>query len=482
MMEALNYIRGAWCASSTGLTVENRNPANREEIVGLLPRSAKSDADAAVRAAHEALPGWRSLPGASRGDRLLQAALILERRADEAARLLTREMGKTLAEAKGEALRGAAILKYYAAEGVRANGEQIPASDGKSLLYTKKTPLGVVALITPWNFPIAIPLWKLAPALIYGNTAVLKPATNAGLTAAFLFEVFHEAGFPPGVVNLVSGSGAELGDALARHPLVQGISFTGSNAVGRQIAQQASRRGIKYQLEMGGKNAVIVMEDADLEKAADAVVSGAMKSTGQKCTATSKVIVMQAVKEQFVALLLKRIASIRVGDGLDAAVYCGPLATEAQQQSVLQHIRQGLAQGARLLCGGKQPDDPAYASGHYVEPTVFDLVTPEMALACEEIFGPVLAVMEAQTLEEAIRLANQTEFGLSAAIFTRDLASAMMFTNRIEAGMVKVNAETAGVEYQAPFGGLKQSSSHSREQGRAAMDFFTHTQTVSISI
>lgn len=481
MIVASNYIGGQRRVSQSGLTVENRNPANADEVVGSLAVSVEADADLAVQAAYGALPGWRSAAGAFRGELLLKAALILERRADEAAALLTREMGKTLIEAKGEVLRGAAILKYYSAEGMRANGEQIPASDGKSLLYTKKTPLGVIALITPWNFPVAIPLWKMAPALIYGNTVVLKPATNAGLTASLLFDVFHEAGFPAGVVNLVLGSGSAIGNALIDHPLVQGVSFTGSNGVGRQIAQRASSRGIKYQLEMGGKNAVIVMEDADLDKAADSVISGAMKSTGQKCTATSKVIIMRSIKEQFVQLLMKRISAIQMGDGLEPATYYGPLATGSQQQTVLDHIRQGVAQGARLLSGGAAPNGQQYAKGYYVEPTLFDQVTAEMSLAQEEIFGPVLAVMEAETLDEAIMLANKTEFGLSAAIYTRNLETAMTFIDRIEAGMVKVNGETAGVEYQAPFGGLKQSSSHSREQGRAAMEFFTNTQTISIS-
>lgn len=481
MINAINYIGGQRRMPQSEQVVENRNPANADEIVGKLAVSVESDADLAVQAAYAAFPSWRSAAGPFRGEVLLKAALILERRADELAELLTREMGKTLVEAKAEVLRGAAILKYYSAEGLRANGEQIPPSDGKSLLYTKRTPLGVVALITPWNFPIAIPLWKMAPALIYGNTIVLKPATNAGLTASLLFEVLHEAGFPAGVVNLVLGSGSALGNALIDHPFVQGVSFTGSNGVGRQIAQRASLRGIKYQLEMGGKNAVIVMEDADLEKAADSVISGAMKSSGQKCTATSKVIIVGSIKEQFIQLLMDRISAIRVGNGLEAATYYGPLATSDQQQTVLNHIQQGIAQGARLLCGGDIPKDQQNTKGYYVEPTLFDQVTAEMSLAQDEIFGPVLAVMEAETLDEAITLANKTKYGLSAAVYTRNLEAAMIFVERIEAGMVKVNGETAGVEYQAPFGGLKQSSSHSREQGRAAMEFFTNTQTISIS-
>lgn len=480
-MEALNYIGGVWKAAASGESVVNVNPADARQTLGTVTASGRSDVDAAVRSARVALEAWKRLPGAERGELLLQAALRLESRADRVAETMTREMGKTLAESRGEVARGVAILKYYASDGVRASGEHIPASDGRSLLYTKRTPLGVAALITPWNFPVAIPVWKLAPALVYGNTVVLKAATNTGMTAAMLVEALAEAGLPPGVVNLVHGSGAVVGQALAEHPDVAGVSFTGSNAVGRAIAAAASGRGAKYQLEMGGKNAVIVLEDADLERAADLVVSGAMKSAGQKCTATSKVIVQRSVKDTFTRLLLRRLREIRLGDGMDARTYMGPLATRAQRDSVLRHIELGSQEGARLLFGGSIPADEALSHGYYVQPTLFDQVTPDMALAREEIFGPVLAIMEADGLEDAIALANGTDYGLSAALFTRDMQAALTFAERIEAGMIKVNGETAGVEYQAPFGGLKQSSSHSREQGRAAMEFFTHTQTVSIS-
>lgn len=483
METGMNWIGGEWVPSSTGAYTVNVNPADEREAVGRLPASSAEDADRAVEAAFEALPAWRRLSGAARGELLLQAALRLEAKAEALARLLTREMGKTLPEAMGEVRRGAAILKYYASEGLRANGEHLPSSDGASLLYTKRTPLGVVALITPWNFPVAIPVWKLAPALVYGNTIVLKPAVNTGLTASLLLECFDEAGCPPGVVNLVHGAGSTIGSALTAHPLVSGISFTGSNAVGKQIARIASERGAKYQLEMGGKNAVVVWEDADLERAAEAVVSGAMKSTGQKCTATSKVIVARKVKARFTELLLDRVRAIRVGNGLEPDTYFGPAATASQRDSVLGHIRRGVEDGASLLFGGGDASHrPELASGYFVEPTLFDGVTPEMGLAREEIFGPVLAIMEADDLAEAIAMANGTEYGLSAAIFTRSLDAAMSFANAAEAGMIKVNGETAGVEYQAPFGGLKKSSSHSREQGRAAMEFFTHTQTISISM
>lgn len=482
MNEALNYIDGSWREPESGQWTTAVNPADSAERLGRVARSTPGDVARATEAAHRALPGWRGLPGARRGELLAKAARLVEERADGIARTMTKEMGKTFAEARAETLRGAAILNYYAGEGMRADGEHIPPSDGKSLLYTRRIPLGVVGLITPWNFPVAIPLWKLAPALAYGNTAVLKPASNASITASLLIAAIAEAGLPPGVVNLVHGAGGTVGNALVDHPLLQGISFTGSNAIGKDIAVRAAARGLKYQLEMGGKNSVIVMEDADLEQAADLVVSGAMKSAGQKCTATSKAIVMKPVADAFTELLLARVRAIRLGDGMDPDVYSGPAATPEQQRSVLGHISRGVEEGARLLHGGKAPENRQLANGCYVEPTLFADVTPDMSLAKEEIFGPVLAVMTAESLDEAIAVANGTEYGLSAAIFTKRLDYIMPFLRDIEAGMIKVNAETAGVEYQAPFGGLKRSGSHSREQGRAAIEFYTHTQTVSISL
>ncbi|MGG1553490.1 aldehyde dehydrogenase family protein [Paenibacillus ferrarius] len=478
MMHTRNYIGGIWCESESGEWSANENPARPGETVGLVARSTEADVRRAVDAAAEAWAAWRDLPGAKRGEVLAAAARVLEERADVIAETMTREMGKTFAEARGEVLRGSAILKFYGGEGERANGDHIPPADGKSLLYTRRIPLGVVGLITPWNFPVAIPVWKLAPALVYGNTVVLKPAGNASVTAGLLVEALADAGVPAGVLNLVHGSGSVAGSAMLEHPRLAAVSFTGSNAVGKEIAVKASSRGIKYQLEMGGKNAVIVMEDADLDRAADLVVSGSMKSTGQKCTATSKVIVMRTVAGVFTEKLLERLRKIRVGDGMDPDTYFGPLATRSAQVSVLTHIRKAQEEGASLLLGGCA----ANADGCFVEPTLFAGVTPAMSIAREEIFGPVLAVMEAESLGEAISMANDTDFGLSAAIFTSSLTSAMTFISRIEAGMVKVNAETAGVEYQAPFGGLKQSSSNSREQGRAAMEFFTNTQTISLSI
>lgn len=475
-----NYINGQWRAALTGERTSGINPAKRSEVVAYLPQSGKADVDAAVQAAQGALAAWRRMSGAARGELLYKAAAIIERRLDEIAETMTREMGKTLAEAKGETARGVAILKYYAGEGMRRTGDVIPASDGEALMYTTRVPLGVVGIIAPWNFPVAIPLWKAAPALVYGNTVVLKPARETGATALKLAECFDEAGFPGGVVNVVCGSGAVIGQALAEHPGVNGISFTGSNAVGKQVGLAAFARGAKFQLEMGGKNPIIVAEDADLDLAVDATVSGGLKSTGQKCTATSRVIVVDAVYDAFRDKLLAKVRQLKVGDGLESDTWLGPCASERQRETVLSYISQGVQEGASLLLGGDQPPGGPLADGFYVQPTVFEGVTGGMTIYREEIFGPVLALVRVPSFEEAVRAANDNEFGLSASVYTRDIGRMLAFIRDIEAGMVRVNAETAGVELQAPFGGMKQSSSHSREQGQAAIDFYTSIKTIFI--
>lgn len=474
----LNYINGEWAAASKGETVPSINPARPNEVVGYVQASDRGDLDRAVAAAKAAFRPWRKLSGAARGDILFKAAAVLERRADEIAETMTREMGKTLPEAKGETLRGVAILRYYAGEGMRRIGDVIPSTDSEALMFTTRVPLGVVGVIAPWNFPVAIPIWKTAPALIYGNTVVLKPAQETAVTAAKVVECFAEAGIPAGVLNLVCGSGSVVGQGLAEHPDVNGITFTGSNQVGKRVGQAALARGAKYQLEMGGKNPIIVAADADLDQAVEATISGGLRSTGQKCTATSRVIVMRDVYEPFKAKLLSKIASIKVGDGLDSDVWMGPCANKQQLDTVLGYIRKGLDEGAALLAGGERPSDPALAEGYYVQPTVFDNVSPSMAIAREEIFGPVLALIPVDTLEEAIATANDSEFGLSASVYTRDIGSVLSFIQEMDAGLVRINAETAGVELQAPFGGMKQSSSHSREQGQAAIEFFTSVKTV----
>ncbi|CAM3654357.1 alpha-ketoglutaric semialdehyde dehydrogenase GucD [Marinicrinis lubricantis] len=472
-----SYIHGKWTAAAAGQLVKSINPANGK-VIGHVRYADATDLDAAVEAADSARRGWRKLAGTQRGALLYKAADLLESRMDQIGETMCREMGKTFAEAKGETARGAAILRYYAGEGLRSVGEVIPSSEEDALMFTTRSPLGVVGVITPWNFPVAIPIWKMAPALVYGNTVVWKPATETAVTAAAVMQCFHDAGFPPGVVNMVIGSGEVIGQGIASHPGIHGVTFTGSNPVGKQIGQAALARGAKYQLEMGGKNPIIIAADADLELAVDATMSGGLRSTGQKCTATSRVIVVKEVYDVFKEKLVEKVKSLKVGDGMDPSTWLGPCANRKQWESVLSYIRRGQVEGAVLLCGGTVPDDPTLAGGYYVTPAVFDEVHSKMAIAQEEIFGPVLTLIQADSFEEALVLANDTEFGLSASIYTRDIGSILSFVSEIDAGLVRVNAETAGVELQAPFGGMKQSSSHSREQGRAAIEFFTSVKTV----
>ncbi|MFE5321057.1 alpha-ketoglutaric semialdehyde dehydrogenase GucD [Paenibacillus sp. NPDC056579] len=473
----LNYIQGQWSAASSGRTDASRNPANRNHIIGHVQLSEVEDLNQAAAAAQSAMPAWRRLSGAARGEFLYKTADAIARRIDEIAETMTLEMGKTFAEAKGETARGIAILRYYAGEGMRKQGDVIPSTDSEALMFTTRVPLGVVGVITPWNFPIAIPVWKMAPALIYGNTVVFKPAQETSITAAKLVECFAEAGLPAGVINMVTGDGAALGQALVEHPAVNGITFTGSNATGKKVGQAALSRGAKYQLEMGGKNPIIVAADADLDQAVEATISGGLKSTGQKCTATSRVIVERPVYEAFREKLLAAVRTIKVGDGMETGTWMGPCANEKQLEKVLSYIQKGVDEGATLLCGGQRPDAAGLADGYFVEPTVFEGTTG-MAISQEEIFGPVLVLLAVDSMEEALQMANDVEFGLSASLYTRDIGNALAFIREMDAGLVRINAETAGVELQAPFGGMKESSSHSREQGQAAIEFFTATKTV----
>ncbi|WP_282936804.1 alpha-ketoglutaric semialdehyde dehydrogenase GucD [Paenibacillus sp. RC67] len=474
----LNYIGGQWIASVSNETEGSINPASRHETVGFVQKSVQADLDQAAAAAKQASRAWGRLSGAARGEWLYKAANALERRLEEVAEMMTREMGKTYPEAKGETARGVAILRYYAGEGMRRVGDVIPSTDSEGLMFTTRDPLGVVGVITPWNFPVAIPVWKIAPALIYGNTVVFKPAQETAVTAALVMECFHEAGLPAGVVNMVTGRGTVIGQGIIDHPDIQAITFTGSDKVGKQVGLGALKRGAKYQLEMGGKNPVIVAADADLDLAVEATISGGLRSTGQKCTATSRVIIHAEVYEVFKRKLLDKVNTIQLGSGLDGSTWMGPCASQSQLDTVLGYIEQGKQEGAVLLCGGKKPAAAQLQDGFYVEPTVFDGVSREMTIAQEEIFGPVLALMKVDSLEEAIELANDVKFGLSASIFTRDIGSMLSFIREMDAGLVRVNAESAGVELQAPFGGMKQSSSHSREQGQAAIEFFTSIKTV----
>lgn len=477
----LNYINGIWTASQTGEIMNSINPADQNEIVGTVQQSSMEDLNEAVEAAKNARPKWREMSPVQRGEFLRKVADLFEEKVDEIAEMATKEMGKVLKETKGEVLRGAAILRYYAQEGMRQVGEVLPSSNSNNMLYTKRVPVGVVGVIAPWNFPIAIPIWKIAPALIYGNTVVFKPAAETGLTAGKIVEVFAQAGLPAGVLNLVNGKGSVIGQGLVDHKDVNAITFTGSNTIGKQVALGAVARGAKYQLEMGGKNPVIVLEDANLDHAADLTVIGAMKQTGQRCTATSRAYIHSSIYDEFKKKVLEKVRSLKIGNGLEEGVDLGPLSSQVQKDTVLRYIEKGKEEGAVILTGGSVPKGELAASGYYVEPTVFENVMNHMAIAREEIFGPVLCLVKVDSFEEAIEQANDTVYGLSASLFTRDLSKALMFINDIEAGLIQINGETGGAEPQAPFGGMKESSSGSREQGQAAKEFFTTIKTITIT-
>lgn len=473
-----NLINGEWKASKSGEIFHTINPANNEEIVGSFQKSTVDDVREAIDAAHAAFPAWRAMHAGTRGDLLLKAAAILRTKVDDITAIMTKEMGKIVAETRGETLRAALVLEWAAGEGRRINGETFPSDQPNTFLYTVKEPLGVVGLITPWNFPIAIPAWKMAPALVTGNTVVIKPASNTPLTCIRLIEALVEAGLPPGVVNIVTGSGSVVGNEIVDNQKVKAISFTGSNAVGQDLYSRGSRRLAKVQCEMGGKNPIIVCEDADIDVAVACTVASAMLTTGQKCTACSRVIVMKSIMDIFLEKVLEEVKKYKVGDGFDESVKVGPQVDENQLNTVLEYIAIGKQEGATLAYGGQHLTTGAYAKGYFVEPTVFTNVTPDMRIAKEEIFGPVLAVMAANDLDDALSIANSVEYGLAASLHSKDIEKIHRFTQNIQAGLVHVNSGTIGAEVHVPFGGYKGSSTGSREQGTAAIDFYTQTKTV----
>ena len=474
-----NYINGQWTSTSNNL-IKSFNPANFEEVVGEMQSSSETDVKNAVKSAKDVSKYWKKLGFVERGNLLYKVANEMEKNLNEIAETLTREMGKTLPEAIGETSRGIAILRYYAAEGMRSQGVVIPATDQGALMYTKREPLGVVGIITPWNFPVAIPIWKIAPALIYGNAVVFKPATESAITAFKVMECFEKAGLPNGVLNFITGSGRTVGDALINNKDIDGITFTGSETTGKLVAKAATQNSVKFQLEMGGKNPVIVMDDANLEDAINGILSGAFKSTGQKCTATSRVIVEEGIYTKLKQRLVDETKSIKVGNGLENGTWMGPCASENQMNTVLDYIAIGQEEGAKLLVGGERLIQDDLQKGYYVSPAVFEDVKPEMRIANEEIFGPVIALIKVKNIEEAIEVANSTRYGLSASLYTSNIAKALEYIDDIESGMVRVNSESAGVELQAPFGGMKYSSTGSREQGEAAKEFYTTSKTVLI--
>ena len=471
-----NYINGEWAESSK--TFENRNPANTDEVVGLFSSGSAADVTQAAETAQAAYGSWAAMTGPARGKFLYKVADLLESKLDQLGEEMTREEGKTLPEAKGETMRSINIFRYFAGEGSRMAGVLAPSERDRVFMYAIRKPVGVVGLVTPWNFPSAIPAWKLAPALIAGNTVVLKPASAAPLSAWRIVEACHEAGIPKGVVNFVAGSGGEIGDALVNAKPLKAISFTGSCAVGNWLHEQASRRRLRIQLEMGGKNPTIVLADADLESAIGNTVNAAMFSTGQKCTATSRVIVEDSIYDQFLKGLITQTKALKVGNGLEPGIHIGPAIDKAQLETNARYVDIAKKEGAKLECGGNILTNGAYAKGFFFEPTVFSGVDPGMTIAREEVFGPVLAVMRARDFDHAIEIANGVDFGLSASIQTTNVSRIFEYVQKIEAGLLTINLPSAGVEYQLPFGGTKDSSFGPKEQGPAALDFYTDYKTI----
>lgn len=474
-----NFINGHWVESRSGRTVERRNPANLDELIGLAPLSTREEAGEAVAAAQAAFPAWRDTPAPVRGRVIAKAALLMEQHKEDLARILTREEGKTLKDSLGEVQKSVNILEFMAGEARRIGGETLPSELPRNFAYTMKQPLGVVAAITPWNFPVSIPVWKMAPALVAGNTVVFKPATLTPFAGARVVEIFEQAGAPAGVVNMVVGSGSEVGDELLQNPAVRAVSFTGSNEVGCEVYAQGARRMKKCQCEMGGKNPVVILADADLPLAVEAVVFGAFASTGQRCTATSRVVVEKAVADRFVDLLLERTRKLTVGNGLEPGVDMGPAVDEAQMKTDLYYIEVG-TKTARLLLGGNRLRGDGFDRGYFVEPTVFDHVAPDSQIAQDEIFGPVLSIIRVKDYDEALRVANSVRYGLSSSLYTNDAAKIFDFIDRIETGITHINSPTVGGEAQLPFGGMKATGVGLREMGRVAIDFYTELKTVYI--
>lgn len=478
MARYCNFIAGKWRDSSSKKTVPNVNPADTSEVLGEVPLSTREEAREAIRIAEEAFRRWRDVPAPERGRVVARAHRILEEEKEELARILTREEGKTLREARGEVQKSLNVLEFMTGEAMRLAGETVPSELQNTFCYTVRQPLGVVGVITPWNFPVSIPCWKIAPALAAGNAVVFKPATLTPWTAQIVVRCFEKAGLPPGVLNLVYGSGGEVGEEIVGHEAVRAVSFTGSNDVGTSLYKRGAEGLKRIQCEMGGKNPVVILEDADLALAAESTVQGAFGSTGQRCTATSRVVIEENVADRFVEMLLERTKKLRVGNGMEEGIDVGPSVDQNQMKTVLDYIEIGKREGAKLVLGGKRLAEGAYARGYFVAPTVFADVRPEMRIAQEEIFGPVLAILRVRNFEEALAVANGVKYGLTSSIFSSDPARIFRFIDRIETGITHVNSPTVGGEPQLPFGGTKQTGVGLREMGRVAIDFYSELKTV----
>jgi acyl-CoA reductase-like NAD-dependent aldehyde dehydrogenase len=476
-----NFIAGEWRSSASGKTFSSTNPANTNEVVGYFQQSTIADLEEAVTAARKAQPTWAAVPAPERGEILLRTALLLEQHKEELAVLMTREMGKVLKETRGDVQTAIDVAKFMAGEGRRAEGETIPSGMRNKFTMTIRQPMGVVGIITPWNFPLAIPAWKTFPALLAGNAVILKPASDTPLLVLKLADLLHEAGLPAGVLNVITGPGGVLGDALVSHKGVDMISLTGSTEVGRHVAEICGRDLRRCALELGGKNAVIVLEDADLDLVVESVSWGAFGTTGQRCTATSRVIVHKAIQQAFTDRLVAAAEKLRIGNGLDEKIDMGPLVNKGRVQAVDEYTRVGKQEGAKLLTGGAPLNHGDYSEGAFYTPTIFSDVSPDMRIAREEVFGPFVSILPVASYEEAVQVANATEYGLSTSIFTNDLRTTFRAMRDIESGLVYFNAPTTGAEIHLPFGGMKASGNGHRELGTHAVEEFSETKSIFVS-
>ena len=472
-----NFIGGEWLPSVSGQTFENVNPADNSDVIGVFPSSNAEDVALAVAAAKKAFATWRLVPAPKRAEILFKAGQLLAERKEEYAQQMTREMGKVLAETRGDVQEAIDEAYYVAGEGRRLFGQTTPSELTNKFAMSIRMPVGVVGMIAPWNFPMAIPSWKLFPALVSGNTCVIKPAEDTPLSTYNLVQTLMDAGLPPGVVNIVSGFGPEAGAPIVEHPDVRAISFTGSSAVGSHVAQRAAANFKPVSLEMGGKNAMIVMEDANLELALEGALWGAFGTTGQRCTATSRILLHKDIAAEFTQKLVARAAALSVGNGLHDGVEVGPQVNEQQIETSTKYCVIAVEEGAQLLTGGKRLTDGPYANGTFFAPTVFGGVTADMRIAREEVFGPVVSLIEFSTFEEAIEIANSIDYGLSTSLYSKDVNRAFTAIRDLEAGITYINAPTIGAEVHLPFGGVKQTGNGHRE-GNGAIDFYTTWKSV----
>ena len=475
-----NFINGEWVAPKHGKTLENRNPANTDEVLGIFPLSSSEDVEAAVEAAKTAYKNWRLTPAPKRAEILYRAAELLVKRKEEFSRDMTREMGKVLAETRGDVQEAIDMTYYMAGEGRRLFGQTTPSELPNKFAMSVRQSIGVCALITPWNFPMAIPAWKMMPALVSGNTLVIKPAEDTPLSTYNLVEILAEAGLPAGVVNLVGGDGPGAGAALTKHPDVPVVSFTGSTSTGRIIAETCAPTFKHYSLEMGGKNIILVMDDANLDLAVDGAIWGGFGTSGQRCTAASRVGIHKSMYKEFVSRFVERASKLKVGNGLDSSTEMGPCINEQQLQTVISYVEIGVKEGAKLLTGGHRLTGSEYAKGWFHEPTVFGDCAPKMRVSQEEIFGPVVSLIPIDGVEQGIEVANGVPYGLSASIYTRNVNRAFAAMQDLYTGIVYVNAPTIGAETHLPFGGTKQTGNGHREAAVAAIDFFTEWKSVYI--